>query len=78
MPTHNMQALWDRSLLQQTFKKLLQDTADPYNTARLKAVSSPHASDWLYALPIMACGLRLEDEDFRVAVGLRAPWSRNM
>src|SRR6218665_1875415 len=41
-----------------------------YNTARLKAVSSPHASDWLYALPITACGLRLEDEDVRVAVGL--------
>src|SRR6218665_2663992 len=47
MPTHK-QALWYRPLLQQTFKTLLQDTADPYNTARLKAVSSPHASDWLY------------------------------
>src|SRR6218665_288544 len=70
MPTHK-QALWDRPLLQQTFKKLLNDTADPYNTARLKAVSSPHASDWLYALPITACGLRVEDEDVRVAVGLR-------
>src|SRR6218665_2245208 len=70
MPTHK-QALWDRPLLQQTFKTLFQDTADPFNTARLKAVSSPHASDWLYALPITGCGLRLEDEDVRVAVGLR-------
>src|SRR6218665_2289517 len=70
MPTHK-QALWDRPLLQHTFKTLFQDTADPYNTARLKAVSSPHASGWLYALPITACGLKLEDEDVRVAVGLR-------
>src|SRR6218665_1808943 len=70
MPTHK-QALWDRPLFQQAFKTLLQATADPYNTARLKAASSPHASDWLYALPITACGLRLEDEDVRVAVGLR-------
>ena len=38
--------------------------------ARLKAVGAPHASDWLFALPIAACGLRL-DEAVRVAVGLR-------
>ena len=30
-----------------------------------------HSSDWLYALPITACGLRLSDEAIRVAVGLR-------
>src|ERR1043165_4861964 len=70
MPTHK-QALWDKPLLEQTVKTLIQDTIDPYNTARLKAVSSPHASDWLHALPITACGLRLDNEDVRVAVGLR-------
>ena len=70
MPTQK-QALWDKPPLEQTVKILLQDTVDPYNTARLKAVSSPHASDWLHALPITACGLRLDNEDVRVAVGLR-------
>src|SRR6218665_112606 len=32
---------------------------------------SPHAGDLLNALPITACGLRLDDEDVRIAVGLR-------
>ena len=39
--------------------------------ARLLASKAPHSSDWLYALPITTCGLRLSDEAIRVAVGLR-------
>ena len=35
------------------------------------AVSAPHASDLLYALPNSSCGLRLDDEVIMVAVGLR-------
>jgi len=34
-------------------------------------VSAPHSGDWLHALPISSCGLRLDDEAVRVAVGLR-------
>ena len=30
-----------------------------------------HSGDWLHALPIAACGLSLDDEAIRVAVGLR-------
>ena len=37
----------------------------------LLASKASHSSDWLYALPITACGLRLSDEAIRVAVGLR-------
>ena len=33
--------------------------------------ASPHSADWLHALPIAACGLRLDDEAIPVAVGLR-------
>ena len=32
---------------------------------------APHSDDWLLALPIANCGLRLEDEAVRVAVGMR-------
>ena len=39
--------------------------------SRLLAVSAEHSSDWLSALPISSCGLRLSDEAIRVAVGLR-------
>jgi len=35
------------------------------------AASSPHSGDWLFALPIASCGLQLDDEAVRVAVGLR-------
>ena len=35
------------------------------------ASSSQHSGDWLFALPVASCGLRLDDEVVRVAVGLR-------
>jgi len=30
-----------------------------------------HSGDWLFAMPIASCSLRLDDEAVRVAVGLR-------
>ena len=41
-----------------------------YHQARLKVVTSPHSGDWLLALPIIACGLRLNDEIIRIGVVL--------
>jgi len=35
------------------------------------AASCQHREDWLFALPIASCGLKLDDESVRVAVGLR-------
>ena len=39
--------------------------------ARLIAIRAQHSSEWLFALHISACGLRLGDEAIRVAVVLR-------
>ena len=44
---------------------------DNFNRARLLAASAPHSGDWLHALPLSTCGLRLDNEAVRVAVGLR-------
>src|ERR671911_202739 len=44
---------------------------DTYQQARFKAATAPHAGDWLFALPVSACGLRMDDEAVRMAVGLR-------
>jgi len=42
-----------------------------YHRASLFAASTQHSGDWLFALPITSCGLKLDDEVVRVAVGLR-------
>ena len=40
--------------------------------ASFLAASMQHSGDWLFAMPIASCGLRLDDEAVRVAVdGLR-------
>ena len=36
---------------------------------RWRVVTAPHAGDWLLAMPIASCGLKLDDEAVRVAVG---------
>jgi len=39
--------------------------------ARFLAAVAPHNGDWLLALPVSSCGLRLADDAVRVAVALR-------
>ena len=47
---------------------LWMNAEDSYTRARLLATSSPHSGDWLLAIPISSCGLRLDDEAIRIAV----------
>jgi len=42
-----------------------------FNQAPYLTATSRHSGDWLFALPIASCGLKLDDEAVRVAVGLR-------
>ena len=62
------QSSWDCLVAESVRSTLLSNQHDK---ARLLAVSADHSSDWLHALPISSCGLRLSDEAVRVAVGLR-------
>ena len=62
---------WDAKVCQAQLNSLLVRHENPIDRARLLAVSAPHSSDWLHALPISACGLRMDNEDIRVTVGLR-------
>ena len=50
---------------------VLSAFTDNFNRARLLAASASHSGDWLHALRLSTCGLRLDNEAVRVAVGLR-------
>ena len=65
------QQAWDKIVVQAEFNRLLHGGSDDTSKARLLAVSAPHSGDWLHAIPIANCGLRLDDDAIRVAVGLR-------
>ena len=57
--------------MEECYKKLFECQSNAIDRARLLAVSAPRSSDWLHALPISTCGLHLDDEAIRVAVGFR-------
>jgi hypothetical protein len=65
------QRAWDKLVVDMEYHNLLSSYTDPNHRARLLASAAPHSGDWLHALPIAACGLHLDDEAVRVAVGLR-------
>ena len=70
-PSASKQREWDRHQIDAELERLKSSMPDAHNQARLLAVTAPHSGDWLHALPISSCGLRLDDEAVRVAVGLR-------
>ena len=70
--TRQIQKAWDTPGEATVYQKILvDDTNTATDIARLKAAATLHAGDWLHASPITAVGLRLSDEDIRIAVGFR-------
>ena len=69
-PLPSKQSFWDRPSLQANCSVVKASMVEPSQMARYLASEAPHIGDWLLSLPIANCGLRLEDEDVRVAVGM--------
>ena len=65
------QRAWDTPAVTRDWLSVWQNASTETDKARLTALRAQHSSDWLFALPISVCGLRLGDEAIRVVVGLR-------
>jgi len=70
-PASRKQAVWDRSSIVAIKDELQTALTDPHLKASFLAATAPHSGDWLNALPIASCGLRMDDESVRVSVALR-------
>ena len=62
---------WDIHWIKNVWTALQDSATTDLDRARLLASRSPHSGDWLLAPPVTALGLRLSDEEIRVAVGVR-------
>ena len=70
--TAHKQAAWDRPICEAVVERLTAAcAADAADSARMRAVRSQGAGDWLHAIPLTNLGLRLDDAAISVAVGLR-------
>src|SRR6218665_367305 len=65
------QRAWDRPLMEKDKAEIDIAAVGLVDRARLAVISSPHSVDWMMALPVAVCGLALDNEAVRVAVGLR-------
>ena len=65
------QRSWDEASIQKALQSLSGSCSDDISKARLLASQAPHSGDWLNAMPISSCGLKMDDEAVRVAIGLR-------
>jgi hypothetical protein len=65
------QSEWDKPLYEVKFDQLLQSATSEAERARLLAVSSESASDWLHAIPIPSLGLHLDPMNLHINCGLR-------
>ena len=65
------QASWSKPLFMSGLNSLIENSNCNVDRARLMAVSSSFAGDWLFAVPSTATGTWMDDETFRICLGLR-------
>ena len=65
------QTFWDRPVVASDRAKVQSCLDSPFQLASFSADTARHSGDWLFALPIASCGLKLDDETVRLAIGLR-------
>ena len=65
------QSVWDKPGILSSHTTVESAIPDSCHKARFLAAAAPHSGDWLLALPVTSCGLRLTEEAVRVAVALR-------
>ena len=65
------QRSWDAPGIARDWATIWNNCVIDIDRARLVALKAIHSSDWLFALTISSCGLRMCDETIRVAVGSR-------
>ena len=53
------QSSWDRPGILAAITKVEEARSSPFQRAGLLAARAPHSGDWLFSLPISACGLRM-------------------
>src|SRR6218665_4136607 len=62
---------WNRPLIDEDKAIVWNGCGDPLGKAILRALMAPYAGVGLQTIPLTACGLGLDNEDVRVAAGLR-------
>ena len=67
----SIQAGWDLPYCQKKYDDFLSSAGSKADKARLRAIASPHSSDWLNAVPVASLGLKLSDSNICIACGLR-------
>jgi len=70
-PLSSKQSSWDLPIVEAVRNRVFASLSSPRERASFLAAGAPHSGDWLKALPIAACGLRLDDSAVRVGVALR-------
>ena len=70
-PLPGKQSFWDKPGLLTDRALIESSLVEPSQRARFLAAQALHSGDWLLALPNANCGLRLDNEAVRVAVGMR-------